>query len=193
MNKNLRIPRQSEVLALKIVDDQWFTEVDRERGTLVHKAVNAFIRGLFIPGLKQHQGYLTSFTSWFEAMVKEVRYADGWINEDGIWRWHGPLVSQLGFTGSPDFIGILTGDKLLSVVDWKTSVSKQQAWQLQVSGAYRVAAEDNGYKPIGRCLSLRLDKGGGQAKVTEYGSKMDIVIYLGLLNAWRFMEGRNSQ
>ena len=81
------------------------------------------------------------------------------------------LLSRIfGFRGTPDFIGLLTGEKNLSIVDWKTSVSIQQAWQLQVSGAYRILAEENGYKPIERCLSLRLDKNGGQAKPKDYGN-----------------------
>ena len=180
-------PRQSEVLG-RFIDAQWFKEVDRERGAAVHRAINVYIRGLFVPNLLQHQGYFESFDAWHKSMVKEVRYAEGWVYEDGIWVWRGPLLSKLGYTGLPDFIGILTGETELSIVDWKTSVSVSKFWQLQVSGAYRMAAEDNGYK-IGRCLALRLDKDGGQAHVTEYGSRMDIAWFCKFLDAWRFLYG----
>lgn len=178
-------PRQSDVLS-PFVDASWFTETDRERGLVVHKACNAFLRGLFIPALGTRAGYFKSFTDWADSMIKEVLYAEGWDHRDGVWTWHGPLISKLGFTGTPDFIGLLTGEKDLSIVDWKTSVSIQKVWQLQVSGAYRIAAEDNGYKPIGRCLSLRLDKDGGQAKVKEYGSLMDVAFFCKHLDVWRF-------
>ncbi len=182
-----RQPRQSEVLGLKLIDDQWFTETDRERGTSVHKAVNAILRELFVPPLKINQGYVDSFVAWKEAMVKQVLYAEGWACQDGVWSYVGPLVSKLGFTGMPDFIGLLTGEITLAVVDWKTSLTKQKIWQLQVSGAYRILAEENNYKPIGRCLSLRLEKNGGQAKPTEYGDMMDVAFFCRALDLWRFV------
>lgn len=190
------MPRQSEILK-PWVDERWFTETDRERGLAVHRAINGYIRGLYVPSLISiHQGYFNSFGKWAYSMIKDTAYAEGWINDAfgqtvafPLWRWHGPLVSKLGFTGTPDFIGLLTGDEGISVVDWKTSLSIQKAWQLQVSGAYRICAEDNGFA-VKRCLTLRLDKEGGQAKVTEYGDRMDIAFFCKHLDCWRFWKSK---
>jgi hypothetical protein len=180
------IPRQSDILS-QWIDDQWFTETSRERGNEVHRATSAIARGLWVSPLRTNQGYVDSFQAWYDAMVIEVYYVEGWKkNINGLWQRVGPLISQLGFQGTPDFIGLLRGDTYSSVTDWKTSVSKQKVWQLQVSGAYRTLAEENGYKPIGRCLSLRLDPDGGQAKLAEYGSLMDTAYFLRALDLWRF-------
>jgi hypothetical protein len=76
----------------------------------------------------------------------------------------------------------------LTIVDWKTSVSIQKAWQLQISGGYRLAAQMRGYK-IDQCLSLRLDPNGGQAKAKEYGDLMDTAFFIRFLDAYRYFYG----
>lgn len=193
----MNYPRVSEVIATKIIDTDWFTEADRERGTNVHNAILTYLRGLYVPRLKIGQGYVDSFKPWADTMVQEIRYADGYRFIDGVWLPYGPLISQTGFTGRPDFIGVLKGDTGLSIVDWKTSLSVQKAWRLQVNGGYRLLAEENGFKPITRTLSLRLDRDGGPAKVKEYeNDPWDSVIFLDFLNVWRWFttpeEGRGQ-
>jgi len=40
-----------------------------------------------------------------------------------------------------------------------------------------------------RRIALRVDKGGGMAKVYEYTDyERDIKLYMGILNAWRFFK-----
>lgn len=180
------IPRTTEIIS-PWVDDLWFDETSRERGTDVHRIISSTVRDLWAPIGRARQGYIDSFQAWFDAMVIRVLYCEGWQRSPwGEWIYIGPLISKLGWSGLPDFIGLLKGEDLNSIVDWKTSVSKQKVWQLQVGGSYRLLAEENGFGPIGRCLSLRLDRDGGQAKVGEYGSPMDAAFFLRAFDLWRF-------
>ncbi len=80
-----------------------------------------------------------------------------------------------------------------TIVDWKTSLSLQKAWQLQVSGGYRLLAEygDDPAKrfKVDQCLALRLDPNGGPAKAKEYGDLMDAKFFLHILDGYRFFHG----
>jgi hypothetical protein len=174
------------------VDSQWFTETDRERGTETHAVCSKIARGIWVPKHKLYQGYIDSFKNWYETMVEQALYVDGWAWDSltKTWQKVGPLVSEsFKFQGTPDFIGKLKGEIALAIPDWKTSISKQKVWKLQVSGAYRILAEENNYKPIGRCISLRLDKNGGDAKAEDLGHPIHQAYFLRALDLWRFFNG----
>jgi hypothetical protein len=180
-------PRQTDILK-PYVNDEYFTELSRERGTETHTICGRIARGIWVPHHELYQGYVDSFKGWFKTMVEQALYVDGWAWIEGEkWVEVGPLISKAyNFRGSPDLIAKLKKEVLLSIVDWKTSVTKQKAWQLQVSGAYRILADENGYRPIGDCLSVRLDKDGKSAKAERYGDVYDQKYFLDALGLWRY-------
>jgi hypothetical protein len=179
-------PRQTDILS-PWVNTEWFDELSRERGTETHTICGRIARGVWVPRHDLYQGYIDSFRDWFKTMVQEALYVEGWAKIKGVWKYVGPLISRVfGFHGTPDFIGKLIGQIALAIADWKTSIAKQKVWQLQCSGAYRILAEENGYRPIGQCLSVRLDKDGGIAKGESYGELSDTKYFLDALGLWRY-------
>jgi len=179
-------PRQSDILS-PYVNKEYFDEVSRLRGNDVHFACKKIARGVWIPSLPLHQGYVDSFKNWFKRHVKECLYCDGWQKIEGKWIEVGPLESPIyRFHGTPDFIGWLIGEPKLSIADWKTSIAKQKVWQLQVSGAYRILAEENGFPDIGQCFSVRLDKDGDQAHFDAIGDLFDTAYFLRARDLYAF-------
>ena len=181
-------PRQTDILS-PWVNADYFTELSRERGSETHAICGKKARGIWVPSHELYQGYIDSFTDWFKTMVEEALYVDGWAWDSltKIWVHVGPLVSKVyNFHGTPDLIARHKGQIGLSIDDWKTAVTKQKVWELQVSGAYRILAEENGYGPIGSCFSIRLDKDGGTAKAEEYGDLTDTKYFLDALGLYRY-------
>lgn len=175
------LPRVSDIVK-PWTETAWYTDADREKGNRVHRACAGIAKGLWIPRLALYQEYIDSFRNWFEEMVEEVVLVEGGGQ---------PLVShEFGFKGTPDFIGKLKGDIGLTIVDWKTtqsaSVLMQKLWRLRISGGYRILAEANGYKPIGRAFALILDADGGPAHATAEGTLIDTAYFLNALNLNRF-------
>lgn len=174
------IPRVSEIVS-PYEDTTWYDDFSRERGNVVHRAIKAICKGLWVPSLKIHQGYVDSFHEWFDDMVEQVILVDP----------DKPLISRnFGFKGTPDFIGKIKS-RGLSIPDWKTSASASKTmkkiWKLRLAG-YKILAEENEFGPIESCFILMLDADGGRAKVVAEGELIDQAFFLRALDLYRYFE-----
>jgi hypothetical protein len=179
MNLPEEFPRVSDIVG-RYEDTSFYDDFSRDRGNEVHRAIKGILKGLWVPPLKLHQGYIDSFLGWKEEMVEEVILVEE------------PLVCvEFGFRGKPDAILKLKGDIGLSIPDWKTSASAstlmKKCWRLRISGGYRILAESNGYKPIQRCLAIQLNADGKPAKATAEGELLDAAYFLRALDLNRFL------
>jgi hypothetical protein len=149
-----------------------------ERGTRFHRYASARLQGLMLPPVTPDlQGFVASWEQWAADMVDQVYGVELALQDDAF-----------GYCGHLDAIIRIHGDKKLTIVDWKTPVQVQKTWELQVAG-YRRLAEVAGFD-IGREMSVRPDRNGGRAKVTEY-TRYPVALqsFLGALSVWRFMNG----
>jgi hypothetical protein len=89
----------------------------------------------------------------------------------------------LGYCGHPDFLGMLRGDELPALVDWKTPLALKKIWLAQVA-AYQGAA----LVPTCRGGLLRLKADGSRAifnEVTALERQQHFAYFLGALTAYR--------
>jgi len=92
--------------------------------------------------------------------------------------------------GKPDWIGRIKGDKVNTIIDWKSSATLNRYWRAQIA-AYIVLAQKK-YNPQ-KALSLRLSKEGKEAKPYAYDTK-DMLNdfnggFLPALNAHKYFGG----
>ena len=153
-----------------------------KRGTEVHQACAAYAKGLWILALSaEAEPYFQSFRRWFDSMVEEVAAVEAELVDD-----------VLGFKGHPDIIPRLKGDKLFSVIDYKTPAAKSRLWAAQL-GAYKHLAEKAGYK-IGRVATLRLKKDGSRALFDDYPlAAQDFEAFFHALQAARWFCGSQER
>jgi len=147
-----------------------------ERGTRVHRACAAIVQGLWIPSLDDEAaGYVRSFETWFPVVEEVVLSEEELVDPD------------LGFRGHPDLICRIKGDQRLTLIDFKTPVTKQPLWRAQLS-AYRHLAHRESYD-VERIASLRLKADGKRPILDEYThAGGDLQAFLGALTAYRFFK-----
>jgi len=147
-----------------------------ERGQKIHAICAAILQGLWVPRIEPElAGYIASFQAWKEQFIEEVIFVE-----------HELVDPVYGFIGHPDMI--VRAYKEIILVDLKTPVVLQKAWQLQLS-AYLHLARKNGHKP-NKAGSLRLTPNGAIPKMQWYlDNANDFNIFLGLLNGFRYFHG----
>jgi hypothetical protein len=148
-----------------------------ERGNEVHRATVCHAKGLFVVGeiFPKFQGYLHSFTAWFDQYVEEVILAEE--------RLHHPVFD---YDGEPDLVLLIKGDSLPSLWDIKSPRRPAKSWRPQVA-AYKQLVEVNGIE-IGRCGCLRLSPEGRPPILDEStaSAHFDFTIFMSALNCWRY-------
>ena len=151
-----------------------------DRGTKVHKYCEMHVLGEYFPEPSDSLiGYLNSFRRWYDLMVVELISSEG--------RFYDEIVKV---TGAIDIVAILQGDTVPTIIDIKTSAVEAKTWCLQTAMYRHLYNGQGGVKlKAERRIALRVDKGGGMAKVYEYTDyERDIKLYMGILNAWRFFK-----
>lgn len=146
-----------------------------ERGTDVHKALDAYIKGLGMD-LEDpcNQGYVDSAIPW-------IHNKNFIANPGRIWD------DDLMLTGECDGIYIdadEAGRPIGVLVDFKTSSKESKTWPLQGS-AYAYLLRKSGYQ-INRVEFVHLKKNGKECKVYIY--KEDFSMYLKCLDIYRYFE-----
>lgn len=102
-----------------------------DRGTGVHAVCRDIAQGFYTVIDPAYQGWVDSFSRWFDKMVDEVYETEF------------ELISDYGFKGHPDFLGRLkTGET--DLVDYKTG-AWDNYWKLQL-GAYWGMLKDRDHK-----------------------------------------------
>ena len=149
-----------------------------ERGRKVHTIIAAMLQNLWHPKPDPEcAGYIASFQTWREQFVEEVIYVE-----------HELVDPIYGFVGHIDFFGKLRKVGY-GIIDWKTPVTLQKAWRVQMS-AYRHLLDTTG-RSMAIIGSLQLNPNGGIPKMVRYEntSAQDFNIFLGLLNAHNYFKG----
>ena len=96
--------------------------------------------------------------------------------------------------GHIDWVGILRGDSVITVLDWKTPVQDHIVFACQTAAYWHLIERHcvlpEGW-PVGRCGTLHLDRDGGLAKMEEYTewSKYYFNGFLLALGYYNFFEG----
>jgi hypothetical protein len=122
-------------------------------------------------------GFLKSFCAWFDRSVEEVVLVE-----------QGLMHPRLHFRGTPDIVVRMKGDKVLTLIDYKTPRIFSKTWCLQLA-AYRELDEANGYH-VGRVASLQPHPEAGPAMFREYTKSLtpDFARFLAGLTIWNFFE-----
>ena len=172
-------PRVSDIVS-PWEDTAWYDDVSRQRGNKVHNAIKGICKGLWVPKLRIHQGYVDSFQAWFDDMIEEVILVEESLES-----------LNFGFHGTLDFLGKVRS-RGRAIVDWKTSASAskkiKKLWKLRIGGGYTILAEENGYGPIEASFALMLNENGEKAKVVAEGELIDQAFFLRALDLERYFE-----
>ena len=157
-NNNTRLPSSTSIISFGNDSCQYYTNEGKERGTLVHYLCELYLKGHFIIETSIDNDilpYYLSFKTWAELMIKDVVLVEKrLIDREGL------------FCGQIDFIARLKGDEGNTLIDIKTSMSKnEKTWGLQLA-SYKYLAEENGVK-IGRAGVLRVRRDGSLAIFDE--------------------------
>ena len=163
------------------LDTEWFTQEAAERGTAVHGATAAYLRGAWtMPLPAAWQPYFDSARQWIHAAVKEPILIEERLTDP-----------RLGFCGKPDLICTLIGSDAPVLIDFKTSQAYYKWWEIQAAAYRHLAFVDRGIKTE-RSLSVRLKADGSGVLINEHPQRTaeDMNIFRGLLNAHNFFNGR---
>lgn len=125
-------------------------------GSLVHNMVTAHIEGR-----DPHE--ILTIAQENQAALRAYRAFSAWVDGKDIqWEfWEKPLISEMGFGGTPDAIGMFEGIRTL--FDWKTSSGIwPEQYTPQVAAYIHLWHEHNPELPIERSIIVRLSKTTGK-------------------------------
>lgn len=151
------------------------------RGGKVHQYIAMQLLGLWIPGgIEPHyQGYMDSFTAWHDQTVERTLYVEIEV-----------ICTCFGFIGHIDWVGIIRGDKGLSILDWKSPIAEAKSFVLQLS-TYKHLAEEHIKTdlPVNRCGAVMLNAEGKPARMIEYTdvSAAAFNVFVGMLGGHKWM------
>lgn len=141
----MNLPRVTGIMrALNLVDDRWFTDEARDRGTAVHLALGyhaerdlkwASVADSIKPYVEAGIRFLEDSKAVVEAVEMEV------VNE------------RLGYTGHPDLLARVFGDEC--ILDWKSGGIMLEPAGIQTA-AYELALDRRGW----RRMAIQLNANG---------------------------------
>lgn len=135
-----RLPSVTDVIrAHGLVEERWFSEEARARGSYVHRAC-----ALLDEGSLDEERVAPEFAPYVEAW-RRCR-----ADLAPAWRAIERPVAALGFAGTPDRVGVVDGAP--AIVDIKTSERAELWWELQLGGYAALCA----MPPAARLLSVQL-------------------------------------
>lgn len=154
-----------------------------DRGTAVHEYLHYYALGLWSPRPEGHEGYCESGERWIDAHVKKVISAEQEY-----------IDKNLGYLGHPDLLA--ETDMGLLLPDYKTPVTEQRSWPIQLAAYQNLICKKHRYK-LDNVIpgALMLSPTGGAAKFKPYNERWSYFfgLFLGLLNAIKyFEEGKNN-
>jgi len=131
-----------------------YLEAACERGTAIHKACEAYLRGEKCDIKTEWGHYLMSFVV-FAPLITKIHSTETSLQDD-----------TLKYRGTYDLLAEIQGYSGLTLVDFKTSYAPQKTWHLQLS-AYKNLIELTGAE-VSHVLVLHLQRNGAPAKVIEF-------------------------
>jgi hypothetical protein len=151
-------------------------EAAQEHGLDFHGLAAAYAKQLWIDEIPEDcQDEFRGFTEWYDHVVvpPPVLVEQQLIHP--VW----------GYSGTPDWVGLLRGHNGLVLLDWKPNSGFSAAWVVQVA-AYRDLCVANGY-PVERVGIVQRRK-GRKAKFTECTESLanGFAVFLAGLTWWRY-------
>lgn len=153
-------------------------EAAADRGKRVHSICAAMVQGLWVPKVPEDiAGYIESFRSWQEAALDKVLLSEAQL-----------ASTVYGYSGHPDLICRIRGDKHFTVVDFKTPIQTHRAWRPQLAGYWQLGAEELPTEEIKRVMTLRLKKDGSRPIINESTDTLtyDLQVFLNALSVWKY-------
>jgi len=154
------------------------------RGTTVHKGCHAYGKKLWTPELKQCQsdpelkGYFESFRLWFDEYVETVIACEIELTDP---------VNRI--KGHPDLICTLKGEPDPVGVDYKTPVTPQKTWKMQMAGYCHLARPT--WPDLKRFFCLQLDRAGRIAHARVYDRQaQDVAVFIQAARVFNYIHGR---
>lgn len=155
-----------------------------QRGTLVHALAALHVEGVPDIPLGEEQPdpvQVEAFERWYDRHVEELIACELMV-------YHGGYL----YAGTLDFLVVLKGDKVPTLVDLKTSASLWPEFRMQVSAYVEAAApylrERFGSKRCRRGC-LHIPEGASEAKFTEYSNhSADWQAFLSCLYLYRWFK-----
>jgi len=152
-------PSVTEILSSHI-DKRWYSPGSAEFGSHVHSTC-ANIMGhrhtaTYVPDEDEFAPCIKSFIEWMD-----ITAPTPFVLEEKI------INHKLPLCGTPDFIGEIKGRDGYGIIDWKTSISAQKWWPLQLA-AYKHLANNYYDIAIEWIATLRIRKKGGRALFNDY-------------------------
>jgi hypothetical protein len=175
---DLRIPGISEVLkSAGLIDDRWFTEHSREKGSGAHAACHFFdeddlvessLDPVIIPHVEAWKKF-RSETGFKPTIIEKKLYS-----------------AVFNFAGTPDRAGILNGDEV--GVEIKTGAISFVTG-LQLAAQEILLAEVEGFR-VKKRFAVQT-KNNGTYKLTQFSDVMDRGYFLSALNMWHLRYKNN--
>ena len=138
-------------------------QIATARGSKIHDYIFMDLKDLWVPpALITHEieGYWASYLIFKKNMIETTIFVEKKLH-----------CTCYGYTGILDWLGILRGDKGLTVIDWKSPVTEGKTWRSQVAAYWHLAethAQPQLDLPIERCGSLMLSPRGSTPSFREY-------------------------
>jgi len=171
-----RLPSVTQILKFaNLVDDRFFTEEARARGTAVHKAIWYDIQndlGEVHPAIEPY------VQSWY-------RFRESTKIEPIMELCERPQFHPVyHYGGTPDIIAILNGRHVL--IDIKSGTIEGAHFQ---TAAYWEMPSIRNLVPYENRFTLRLSEEGGLPKLKNYSDKTDLTVFLSALNLFKIKGG----
>ena len=146
---------------------------------MVHEACAAYARGIWMYVPEEWEGYFVSFKAWFDKYVVKVVAVEQEVCHD---RW--------GYIGHADLIALVAGltpKHTIAIIDYKTPVTINRRWMVQIAAYVEAAKKQYGVE-IGGALQLRKD--GGLPKMTWVEDhNRAFAAFTGILSGWNYIKG----
>ena len=133
------------------------------RGTKIHDYIFMDLAELWVPLAlitPEIEGYWNSYLIFKNTMIEKTILIEERLT-----------CTCFGYTGILDWAGILTGEKGVTVVDWKSPICEGKTWRSQVAAYWHLLENHLDPPldlPITRCGALMLSPRGATPSFREY-------------------------
>lgn len=177
--KGEEVPGVTNILkAGGFIDDRFYSESARQRGTAVHLALHFLEKGTLDPFSvdKLIDPYIESYQKFKEVSGYKVLYHEKIVLHPGY-----------GYAGSLDQVGLLNDAEVL--IDFKTG--EIQPWHALQTALYNAALPPLPDAHVRKRFALRLYPDGSMARAIPFEDPLDYAVAVGAVQAyyWKLKRG----